>query len=403
MRLRRVAGRDGGRHGRGAAWVRREREREALSRTPRKPRARVGGPWFDVSMTAQDRIARDTHATWAAWIGFAVGAALGTALLWGPARPLAGEGSIGLPAAGVAALAAVTGFAAGSLLHRRGETAQMPRWQQIVSRVSDAAVALALAGVTALAVLCLGEVLAVGLDGLQVAPLGGGLLTGAAAAAASSAGFGLGARVRTDDLVGLLFSFLVTGTLFSMLTAADPRWWERNFSQLGAGGSAWAFNGTLVLGGLLLAAVGAYIGRDLHRILGDAALGRIAPVVLLFAATGVSLALIGLFPLHRAPVPHLVAAIATLVLMAASAVAVAVAMPGPPPALLVTTVGVGVGLVVAVLLWQPLHLYAATGLEAVAVGLAFVWLTTLMRALAALAPDEPRPSARPILRGALRR
>ena len=353
-------------------------------------------------MTRQDRIARDTHATWAAWIGFAVGAVLGTALLWGPARPLAGEGSIGLPAAGVAALGATAGFAAGTMLHRRGETDAMPGWQHVVSRVSDTAVALALAGVTALAVLCLGEVLAVGLDGLQVAPLGGGLLTGAATAAASSAGFGLGARVRTDDLVGLLFSFLVAGTLFSMLTAADPRWWERNFSQLGAGGSAWAFNGTLVLGGLLLAVVGAYIGRDLHRILGDDALRRIAVVVLLFVATGVALALIGVFPLHRAPLPHLIAAFGTLALMAASAVAVAVVMPGPPRALVITTVGVGVGLVLAVLLWQPLHLYAATGLEAVAVGLGFVWLTTLMRALAAITPDESRPSARPTLRITLR-
>jgi len=354
-------------------------------------------------VTRQDRIERDTHATWAAWIGFAAGAVLGTLLLWGPARPLAGEGSIGLPAAGVTALGAAAGFAAGTLLHRREETAGMPPWQRVVSHVSDAAVALALAGVSALAVLCLGEVLAVGLDGLEVAPLGGGLLIGAATAAASAAGFGLGARLRTDDLVGLLFAFLVAGTLFSMLTAADPRWWERNFSQLGAGGSAWAFNGTLVLGGLLLAVVGSYVGRDLHRVLGDDALRRIAVVVALFAATGLALALIGVFPLYRAPVPHLIAAVGTLILMAASAVAVVIVMPGPPPALVVTTAGVGAGLVLAVLLWQPLHLYSATGLEAVAVGLAFVWLTSLMRALAAITPDETRPSARPALRTAVAR
>jgi hypothetical protein len=59
-----------------------------------------------------------------------------------------------------------------------------------------------------------------------------------------------------------------------------------------------------------------------------------------------------------------------------------------------------VGLVLAVLLWQPLRVYALTGLEAVAVGLGFVWMTTLMRTLAALAPDETRPSLRPRLRAA---
>ena len=56
------------------------------------------------------------------------------------------------------------------------------------------------------------------------------------------------------------------GTLFAMVTAADPRWWEANFSQLGVG---WAFNGTLVVAGLLVATVGSYIGRDLHRLLGE--------------------------------------------------------------------------------------------------------------------------------------
>ena len=69
----------------------------------------------------------------------------------------------------------------------------------------------------------------------------------------------------------------------AVVTAADPRWWERNFSQLGVG---WAFNGTLVVAGLLVATVGAYIGRDLHRVLGDDALPRIAAIVALWAVAG---------------------------------------------------------------------------------------------------------------------
>ena len=58
----------------------------------------------------------------------------------------------------------------------------------------------------------------------------------------------------------------------------------------------------------------------------------------------------------------------------------------------------GAAIVVALLLWRPLDVYSAAGLEAVAVGIAFVWLTTLVRTLAALAPDASRPSTRRSLR-----
>ncbi|MDI6943751.1 DUF998 domain-containing protein [Microbacterium barkeri] len=346
-------------------------------------------------MNDVDALRSESSVTAASWVCFIVGALAGSALLWGVARPLAGEGSIGFPAAAVTALVAAGAFAMSTVRFRGAETAGMPPWQTAVSRVSDAAVALAVAGVSALAVLCAGEVLAIGLHGLEVPPLGGGLLTGIASAASGGFAYGLGMRLRTRELVTLLFAFLITGTLFSMLTAADPRWWERNFSQLGAGGqTSWAFNGTLVVGGLLLATVGSYVGRDLHRILGDDALGRIGWIVVLFALAGAALAGVGLLPVHRAQLAHNVAAFALLALLGALAVATIRIIPGRPRALAVTSAGVAVGLVVAVLLWRPLAIYSATGLEAVAVGLAFVWLTTLLRTLAALAPEGSRPSAR---------
>ena len=352
-------------------------------------------------MTDIPPLARETAVTTAAWACFAAGTLLATRLLWGVARPLAGEGSIGLPAAAVAGLVAAAAFAASTVRYRRGETAPMPFWQTAVSRFSDAAVAVAVAGVSGLAVLCAAEVLAIGLDGLEVPPLGGGLLTGIASAAAGGLAYALGMRLRTRALVSLLFAFIVTGTLFSMLTAADPRWWELNFSQLGAGGAtSWAFNGTLVVGGTLIATLGLYVGRDLHRILGDDALGRIGWIVVLFALAGVALACIGLFPLHRAELAHNIAAFALLGLLGVVAAATTWIVPGRPRVLIGTTAGVAAALVVAVLLWQPFGVYSATALEAVAVGLSLVWLTTLLRTLAALAPDGARPSGRAHLRHA---
>lgn len=342
-------------------------------------------------MEQAERLRGETEAVWATVACFLVGAVAGFLSLAGTTRPLTGEGALAPTLAVIAGLVSSAAFVASSLRHRRGETAPMPRWQTAVSHFSSGALILAFGAVAMMGVLLAAEVLAAGLEGIELDALGGAALSGVAAAVGGRLAFGAGTGLRTADLAALLFAFLIIGTLFAMVTAADPRWWEQNFSQLGVG---WAFNGTLVVAGLLVATVGAYIGRDLHRMLGDGALGRIARVVGLWGAAGVALAAVGLLPLHRVPVPHDIAAFATLVLFLAASVWTTVVVPDTPRALLVTSVGVGVLVVVAVVLWVPFELYTATVLEAVVVGLGLLWMATLVRVLAILAPDDSRPSAR---------
>ncbi len=343
------------------------------------------------------RLRGETEAVWATVVCFVLGAVGGILLLAGEPRPLTGEGSLAPPIALIAGLLAAAAFAFSTVRHRRGETAPMPRWQAVISDLSAVALTVAFGGVTAMGVLLVSEILASGLQGLELGAPGGGVLAGVAAAVGGRFAYGAGIGLRTADLAGILFGYLVIGTLFAMVTAADPRWWEHNFSALGNGAGAWAFNGTLVVAGLLVATVGSYIGRDLHRMLGDGALGRIAAVVILWAVTGAALAAVGLLPLHRAHVPHNIAAFSALGLFAAAAVWTAVVIPGRPQALVITTVGV-VGLVlVAIILWFPFRVYGVTALEAIVVGLGLLWMTTLVRVLAILAPERSRPSARPTL------
>ena len=341
---------------------------------------------------------QETRAIWATAVSFLVGSVIGTIVLWGNPRPIAGDGSVGIPVAIIAGMVAAAAFVVSTLLHRRGETKPMPRWQAVVSDVSAVALTIAFAGVTALGVLLAGEILGVGLQGLELPAIGGGLLTGVAAAVGGRLAFAAGVGLETGDLAGLLFSYLVIGTLFAMLTAADPDWWALNFSQLGIGAGSWAFNGTLVVAGLLVATVGAYIGRDLHRILGDEEFRQIVWVVVLWAGAGVALACVGIFPIHRIVVAHNISAFATLALFIAAAVVTTVVMPGPPKPLVFTTVVVGALLIVAFVLCDPLRLYSLTVLEVIAVGLGLLWMTTLVRVLAVLSPEESRPSARPTLR-----
>ncbi|MDQ0643895.1 DUF998 domain-containing protein [Microbacterium murale] len=345
-------------------------------------------------MNQEQRMQQESRAIWATVICFLAGTGIGTAVLWGNPRPIAGDGSVSLPVALVAGVVAAASFVVSTFLNRRGEHASMPRWQTIISASSAVALTIAFAGVTALGVLLASEVLGVGLQGVVLPALGGGIVTGVASAVAGRLTFGAGIGLHTADLAALLFSYLMIGTLFAMLTAADPRWWETNFSQLGIGVGAWVFNGTLVVAGILTATVGAYIGRDLHRILGDAALGRIVWVVVLWTATGVALAGVGLFPQEDIVVLHNIAAVSTLVLFVAAGVLTTTVMPGPPRPLLLTTVGVALLLVIAFVGADSLDLYSITVLEAIVIGLGLLWLTTLVRVLAVLTPDVARPSAR---------
>lgn len=351
-------------------------------------------------MDTAERLRAETRTVWATALCFAAGAIAGFVVLQGPPRPLTGPGSLSQPVAAIAAVIAAAAFVTSTLQHRRGETAPMPPWQSAVSHVSAVALTIVFAAVTALGVLLAGLVFAAGLHDFTAPSLGGGLIAGVAAALGGRFAYTAGIGIRTRDLAALLFGFLAIGTLFAMGTAADPLWWQQNFSQLGLGTGGWAFNGTLVVAGLLFATVGSYIGRDLHRLRGDAALRGIAVVVALWAATGLALAVVGLVPIELNRAVHWIAAVGTLLLFAAAAATSAAALPGRPQALAIATIGLGVLLAAAVMLHWPVRLYSSTGLEAIPVGLGLVWMTTFVRVLAVLVPDLPRVSARAtLLRG----
>lgn len=343
-------------------------------------------------MDVGGRLREQERMLWATALCFAAGAVVGTVVLWGAARPFSGDGSVIIPIALVAGAIAAVGFAVSTRTHRAGETRPMPAWQAWVSHVSATAVTVAIAGVTALGVLLAGEVLATGLEGLTLPAPAGGVFTGVASALGGRLAFRMGVRLRTQDIAALLSAFLVIGTLFAMLTATDPAWWERSFSDLGIGAGGWAFNGTLVVAGLLIATAGSYLGRDLHRMLGDQALRRIAAIVSTWAGAGLALAAVGLLPLDRVRVAHAIAAYSTLGLILAATVLTTLLLSGVRMLRVLTSVFVV--FVVAATVAFGFGMLSVAALEAVVVGLVLLWLTTLVQLLCVLAPDESRPSAR---------
>ncbi|MGO1942744.1 MAG: DUF998 domain-containing protein [Yaniella sp.] len=345
-------------------------------------------------MNTRQALREQLHALWATAGCFLVGATLGFIMLQGAPSAFIGTGSIAVKTAIISAAVASLAFIISTVFYRRDETWHMPRWQKLVSNVSAIAVTLAMGGVTAIGVLLAGQVLATGLQGLELGPIGGGVLSGVAAALSGRLSFQAGIHLSTKNLSALLFSYLIIGTVFAMTTATDPTWWERNFSQLGAGSGAWAFNGTLIIAGLLIATVGSYIGRDLHRLLDDVAIPRIATVVIIWFAAGIALTAVGFLPIDQIPVPHNIVAFASLMLLIAAAGYTQFALPDPPLVLKVVTTLLVIVVGISAVLTFLFSVISVTALESIVVGLALLWMTTFIRVLGILTPDASLASRR---------
>ncbi|MFD6814602.1 hypothetical protein [Enteractinococcus coprophilus] len=357
----------------------------------------AGSPliWLDGIMETVERaLAQQTLALWATLGSFVAGFLVASFVFWNQVRPVAGEGSIIFPMALIASLVAAAAFILSSYLHRAGETRFMPLWQTLISHCSFVAVTIAFGGVTGLSVLLVGHLLGSGLPGLELGGLGGGILTGVAAALAGRLSFQAGIDLSLRNLAALLFTFLIVGTVFAMLTEADPTWWQRNFSQLGIGASALAFNGTVIGAGLLVATIGSYIGRDLHRLLDDEAVPRITVVVSIWVLAGLALAGVGWFPLNQQPGAHAVAAFAALGLLVLAAGYTQYVLPGRPFVLRFVTGLLVVLIAGCFMLTFIIPVLTVTALESIVVGLSLLWMTTFVRVLSILTPNRSVASQR---------
>ena len=128
-------------------------------------------------MDQGQRLRGETVAVWATVVCFVLGTAAGFLLLGPEPRMLIGTGSLALPAASAAGVIAGGAFVVSTLRHRRGETAPMPRWQRIITDISAIALTVAFAGVAGMGVLLGTQVLAIGLQGLELTLVGGALVT----------------------------------------------------------------------------------------------------------------------------------------------------------------------------------------------------------------------------------
>ncbi len=322
---------------------------------------------------------------------------LGLVLLQGEPRPIGGVGSVARVAAFTTGAAAAASFAVANLrsdapLPRLGR-----RLEGTLRVTATCSIALVCFGLGYLAALSVGEVFQAGFIGLEVDAFAGALACAIASGAAAYLAHPLGHDIGTRTLGALVPTFLVVGVLFSMLTASDEDWWQRHFSQLGAGGgiSGFAFNVTLILSGLLVATMGAYVRGDLEEVTDGERRSSSRWVGRLLAIIGLCMVLTGLVRVDVAEWLHIAFASSMVVIFCGLCATLPRLAPRLPRAIHLVSGAMVVGTVVALLLWVPVGYYNFTGFEFAACGLIFVWLSAFVRAIAAAKADRADASPRP--------
>lgn len=201
-------------------------------------------------------------------------------------------------------------------------------------------------------------------------------------------------QLSTLKLVGFLTVFMASGALASMLTTQDHTWWQIHFSQLGSsrGGavSSYAFNLTMIIGGLIVSLLADFILNDLQHIQHanpKYAAIRANVVRGLLIAVGVGMIGVGLVPYDRIRIVHDISANLTT----ASFAMLVVTLPWLMPMFSRVFFGASYVFVLAGVFcyWLALKLVISlTTMELLVILLFFSWLVLFIRQINAIYADE---------------
>ncbi|ASK67242.1 hypothetical protein CFK39_15175 [Brachybacterium avium] len=197
------------------------------------------------------------------------------------------------------------------------------------------------------------------------------------------------ASLTTRSLATLLAAFLTVGVLASAMSAEDPYWWERYFSELGEGEdlASVTFNLTLLLTGVALVTVAEFLAHDLGRWARSAGepVWRITAVRSLLTAVGVLVALVAVISRSVSIVWHDVVAQSLVVVFGLTLLAVPVLLRRLPGALIAVTTVAFALLVTAIVLYAGVGYLNMTAFEMGAAGIVYGWLLLLIRTVSAAA------------------
>jgi hypothetical membrane protein len=327
-------------------------------------------------------------------VGLVVGALVALPFFWGRSLPIAGPSSLSEAAAILAGFAGLFAYVTGRLWHRTtlspfggrpdreagGEAGgeRAPRSIGGAGVFDTVVIALAHGILALLGWLVLGAVLADGFTDAVVYFVSATVLTGVAVGVTAYAAFLSATKMDLMRLSTVLAVFAIVGILVAMLSAPDPHWWKFHLSALGMSDSASSltFNITLIVAGLMMAAIARY-ATDLHGTAGGprAAILRVRVCLILI---GLLLAGVGLFPLDVSQVLHNASAVGMLLAFSLLIFWVPRALPEAPRSFLVFGYACFGAIVIAAAFFVTGY-YVLTATELVAGVIVFGWLTVYLR------------------------
>lgn len=344
--------------------------------------------------SAEPRTVRvETEAIYAALSAGTLGAILGAIATWGAALEFWGWPSAGsmaaFAAAGVAVAAAATSYARSSRIAGQEWRKALPLWRVIVNTVSVTVVHAALA---ALAVAIVYLVLGLGFVGLFLQPFGGAILGAVTIGLVAYLTYLSASRMTTQRMSSLLVSFVALGTLSAMATSPEPDWWRYHFSELGTFGtfSSFAFNGTLIAGGLLVTTFAAYVQSDVAALVTTGRLrSRRAPgaISVMFAVMGIMLAFVGIVPLNVNEPIHNISASGMALMFFGLLGSSPWLMRGMPRAFFVSTAAISVAFIASIVAFLAGY-FNLTAFEIAVFALIFGWIAIFIRFLAVTGQKE---------------
>lgn len=366
----------------------------------------------------------ESRAIWSALGGGVLGLLVGLVVFYQQRPSLAGDDSIQFYGAVAGGITAGISFLLGYSLNARMANiwiGQRPKLRQLIDTLALLVVHSSIAVMGSLGIF---RVFQEAFIGLTVDHIAGALLVAIVGGVAAYFSFNSGARITAFTLSTLLAIFMASGVLVSMIFAENPFWWHVMFSELGTGQagltSFWTFNTTLVVSGVIITTLTAFIARDLeiwaehqrHRVaqrltaradqrrrptgrvplftkISNAFSGhfrtpRITMVRVLMITMGVALAGVGLIPISLHLLAHTVVTAVFGVSFLFILLAVPYLLPGFPRPFYVLSFLAAVGLVFSFMLWRPVGYWNLTSLELVGAAILFAWLIVFIRNIAAL-------------------
>lgn len=300
-----------------------------------------------------------------------------------PGPSLAGAGSFGFIAAcgasAVAALVAAIGYWRSRNRPGQEWRQSLATWTTVVNTIAVVLVHTALAF---LATYVTYLVLSLGLVGMPVMSFFGTVMMAVTLGLTAYLVFPSVAHMTTQRMMSLLMAFVVLGTLTSAVTTPDKEWWAVHFSQLGTYDdiSSWIFNGTLVVGGLLVTTFAVYISHDMNALVDSGVLSDSSSprtVSGLFVVMGVMLAGVGLVPVDVSFLIHTLSASGLAVVFMVLLIGGRKYLSGMPPTYFVVSWSFLAAILATIVLYVTQY-FSLTALEITVFALIFGWIAVFI-------------------------